>query len=117
LALARARGLSLVVALALAVTGTTLLWDGGPRWQLLLLIYLLTFAGTTLGCIAARATEGPLGWAQCSSARRYVSSPNAATGSRPSAKPLEPAPHVGVPAAVESLPRGGGAAPDRPVHT
>jgi 1,2-diacylglycerol 3-beta-glucosyltransferase len=54
---------AVVIALALAVTGTTPLWDGGPRWQLLL-IYLLTFAGTILGCIAARATDGPRGWAR-----------------------------------------------------
>jgi cellulose synthase/poly-beta-1,6-N-acetylglucosamine synthase-like glycosyltransferase len=54
-------GIALVVAMALAVTGTTSFWDGGPRWQLLL-IYLLTFAGTALGCIAARADQGPLGW-------------------------------------------------------
>ncbi|MGZ6623061.1 MAG: glycosyltransferase family 2 protein [Solirubrobacteraceae bacterium] len=54
-------GIALVIAMALAVTGTTPFWDGGPRWQLLL-IYLLTFAGTALGCIAARADQGPLGW-------------------------------------------------------
>lgn len=54
-------GLGLLGALFLWVSGQVPLWGGGPTWQLLF-FYLLAFGGTTLGCIAARAESGPLGW-------------------------------------------------------
>ena len=55
-------GVALLVSIVLAVTGTPF-FAGGPWWELLY-IYLLTFAGTMLGCVAARAALGPLGWIQ-----------------------------------------------------
>ena len=54
-------GLGLVAALVLAITGEAPFWGAGPTWQLAF-FYLLAFGGTTLGCVAARAGEGPLGW-------------------------------------------------------
>lgn len=56
-------GLSLAVALALAVTGTVPFWAGGSAWWLGI-VYLLTFAGTIFGCVAASAGEGAVGWAK-----------------------------------------------------
>ena len=54
-------GLGLLGALFLWISGQVPLWGGGPTWQLLF-FYLLAFGGTTLGCIAARSEQGPLGW-------------------------------------------------------
>ena len=36
-------------------------WGAGPTYQLVF-FYLLAFGGTSLGCIAARAEQGPVGW-------------------------------------------------------
>lgn len=46
-------GVSLIAALGLAATGTVPFWAGGPMWQLLI-VYVLAFGGTVLGCLAAR---------------------------------------------------------------
>jgi 1,2-diacylglycerol 3-beta-glucosyltransferase len=54
-------GLGLVAALVLWATGTTEFWGSGPTWQLGF-FYLLAYGGTILGCVAARAESGPLGW-------------------------------------------------------
>lgn len=54
-------GLGLLAALFLWASGETAFWGDGPTWQLAF-FYLLAFGGTTLGCIAARAGQGPLGW-------------------------------------------------------
>jgi 1,2-diacylglycerol 3-beta-glucosyltransferase len=54
-------GLGLVGALVLAITGVAPFWGAGPTWQLGF-FYLLAFGGTALGCIAARAEAGPIGW-------------------------------------------------------
>ncbi len=53
-------GVALVVAIALAVTGTDVFWDGGPWWQLVF-FYLLGFGGTILGCVASGARNGVAG--------------------------------------------------------
>ncbi len=125
-------GIALVIALALALTGATPFWDGGPRWQLLL-IYLLTFAGTILGCIAARAAEGPLGWIRGALvAHVYAfyswllwpvlvrSALRQLTERRDWVKTerevIEPARRARVGAAVETLPANADPAPRRPVH-
>jgi cellulose synthase/poly-beta-1,6-N-acetylglucosamine synthase-like glycosyltransferase len=55
-------GVGLVAAVLLAVLGVAPFWGGGPTWELLL-FYLLAFGGTSLGAIAARADQGPSGWA------------------------------------------------------
>jgi cellulose synthase/poly-beta-1,6-N-acetylglucosamine synthase-like glycosyltransferase len=54
-------GLGLLGALVLAITGVAPFWGAGPTWQLGF-FYLLAFGGTAMGCIAARAEAGPLGW-------------------------------------------------------
>jgi 1,2-diacylglycerol 3-beta-glucosyltransferase len=54
-------GVTLLAAIALAVTGTAPFWDGGPAWQIVL-FYLLGFGATMLGCVAARAASGWRGW-------------------------------------------------------
>ena len=54
-------GLGLLGALFLAIFGTAPFWGGGPTYQLLF-FYLLAFGGTSLGTIAARAEQGPVGW-------------------------------------------------------
>ncbi len=54
-------GASFAAAVALALLGVAPFWDDGPGWQLLL-VYVLAFGGTILGCIAARASAGPRGW-------------------------------------------------------
>jgi 1,2-diacylglycerol 3-beta-glucosyltransferase len=54
-------GLGLLGAVVLAILGVAPFWGGGPTWQLLL-FYLLAFGGTSLGTIAARADQGPVGW-------------------------------------------------------
>jgi cellulose synthase/poly-beta-1,6-N-acetylglucosamine synthase-like glycosyltransferase len=54
-------GLGLLGALFLAIFGTAPFWGGGPTYQLLF-FYLLAFGGTSLGTIAARAEQGPIGW-------------------------------------------------------
>jgi 1,2-diacylglycerol 3-beta-glucosyltransferase len=54
-------GVGLVAALVLAITGVAPFWGTGPTWQLVF-FYLLAFGGTAMGCIAARAEQGPLGW-------------------------------------------------------
>jgi cellulose synthase/poly-beta-1,6-N-acetylglucosamine synthase-like glycosyltransferase len=51
-------GMTLVAAIALAIAGTASFWTDGPWWQLAF-FYLLGFGGTMLGCIAARAGDGP----------------------------------------------------------
>jgi 1,2-diacylglycerol 3-beta-glucosyltransferase len=54
-------GVALVIAIILAATGEAPLWGGGPTWQLAL-VYVLTFGGTVLGCIASRTSSGVTGW-------------------------------------------------------
>jgi hypothetical protein len=54
-------GLGLVAGLVLWLSGVADFWGGGPTWQLAF-FYFLAFGGTALGCIAARAEDGPLGW-------------------------------------------------------
>jgi cellulose synthase/poly-beta-1,6-N-acetylglucosamine synthase-like glycosyltransferase len=56
-------GMSLVAAVALAITGTASFWTDGPWWQLAF-FYLLGFGGTMLGCVSARAGQGALGYAR-----------------------------------------------------
>ncbi len=56
-------GVGLLAALYLAASGSAPFWGGGPTWQLGF-FYLLAFGGTILGCVAARASRGPLGWLQ-----------------------------------------------------
>ncbi len=56
-------GIGLVAALFLALSGEAPFWGAGPTWQLGF-FYLLAFGGTILGCVAARASRGPLGWLQ-----------------------------------------------------
>ena len=56
-------GVGLLAALFLAVSGQEPFWGTGPTWQLGF-FYLLAFGGTILGCVAARASRGPLGWLQ-----------------------------------------------------
>ncbi len=55
-------GVALAIAIMLAATGEAPLWGGGPTWQLAL-VYVLTFGGTVLGCIAGRTSSGVKGWA------------------------------------------------------
>ncbi len=55
-------GIALVCSLILLATGEAVFWSGGPSWWLLV-VYLLAFGGTILGCIAGRAATGPAGWA------------------------------------------------------
>jgi cellulose synthase/poly-beta-1,6-N-acetylglucosamine synthase-like glycosyltransferase len=54
-------GIALVSAFVLAVLGIAPFWGGGPTWQLLL-VYVLAFGGTVLGCVAARRDDGLYGW-------------------------------------------------------
>jgi 1,2-diacylglycerol 3-beta-glucosyltransferase len=54
-------GVALVSAFALALLGIVPFWGGGPTWQLLL-VYLLAFGGTVLGCVAAKRDDGLHGW-------------------------------------------------------
>ncbi len=54
-------GLGLLGALFLLVSGQVPFWGDGPTIQLVF-FYLLAFGGTSLGCIAARSQQGPLGW-------------------------------------------------------
>jgi 1,2-diacylglycerol 3-beta-glucosyltransferase len=54
-------GFVLLVALALAATGTVPFWHDGPWWELVL-FYVLGFGGMVLGCIAGRAASGARGW-------------------------------------------------------
>jgi 1,2-diacylglycerol 3-beta-glucosyltransferase len=54
-------GAALGTAIVLAALGVAPFWHGGPGWQLAL-FYVLAFAGTVLGCIAARRSEGVRGW-------------------------------------------------------
>jgi 1,2-diacylglycerol 3-beta-glucosyltransferase len=54
-------GLGLLGAVLLAILGTAPFWGSGPTYQLVF-FYLLAFGGTSLGCIAARAGRGPIGW-------------------------------------------------------
>jgi 1,2-diacylglycerol 3-beta-glucosyltransferase len=56
-------GLGLVAAMFLSISGEAPFWGGGPTWQLGF-FYVLAFGGTILGCVAARASRGPLGWLQ-----------------------------------------------------
>ncbi len=50
-------GVTLLAAIALALTGAAPFWDGGPAWEIIF-FYLLGFGGTMLGCLAARAGRG-----------------------------------------------------------
>lgn len=54
-------GVALVSAFVLAILGVAPFWGGGPTWQLLV-VYLLAFGGTVLGCVAARRDDGVHGW-------------------------------------------------------
>lgn len=54
-------GLALVAALILAITDTAPVWGGGPTWHLVV-IYVLAFGGTVLGCVAARRHLGIRGY-------------------------------------------------------
>ena len=51
-------GAAFVGAVVLAATGVSAFWVAGPWWQLLL-IYLLGFGGTIIGCVASRAPMRP----------------------------------------------------------
>jgi 1,2-diacylglycerol 3-beta-glucosyltransferase len=50
-------GISLVVAIVLAATGTAGVWNGGPWWQIAF-FYILGFGGVILGCVARSASRG-----------------------------------------------------------
>lgn len=54
-------GLGLAADVVLWATGTAPIWDYGPSWELGL-FYALAFGGTIMGCIAACARRGPIGW-------------------------------------------------------
>jgi cellulose synthase/poly-beta-1,6-N-acetylglucosamine synthase-like glycosyltransferase len=54
-------GAALVSAFVLAILGVAPFWGGGPTWQLLV-VYLLAFGGTVLGCVAAKRDDGVHGW-------------------------------------------------------
>jgi 1,2-diacylglycerol 3-beta-glucosyltransferase len=54
-------GLGLLGAVILAISGTASFWGDGPTYQLVF-FYLLAFGATSLGTIAARAEQGPVGW-------------------------------------------------------
>jgi cellulose synthase/poly-beta-1,6-N-acetylglucosamine synthase-like glycosyltransferase len=54
-------GLGLAGAVLLAILGIAPFWGAGPTYQLIF-FYLLAFGGTSLGVIASRAEEGPIGW-------------------------------------------------------
>lgn len=54
-------GLGVLGAAFLWASGTAPIWGGGPVWQLAF-FYLLAYGGTIMGCVAARAEAGPLGW-------------------------------------------------------
>jgi cellulose synthase/poly-beta-1,6-N-acetylglucosamine synthase-like glycosyltransferase len=54
-------GVALVSAFVLAVLGIAPFWGGGPTWQLLV-VYLLAFGATVLGCVAAKRDDGVHGW-------------------------------------------------------
>jgi 1,2-diacylglycerol 3-beta-glucosyltransferase len=54
-------GLGLAGAVVLAILGTASFWGGDPTYQLIF-FYLLAFGGTSLGCIASRTQQGPIGW-------------------------------------------------------
>jgi cellulose synthase/poly-beta-1,6-N-acetylglucosamine synthase-like glycosyltransferase len=54
-------GFALASAFVLALLGVAPFWGGGPTWQLLL-VYLLAFGGTVLGCVAAKRNDGLHGW-------------------------------------------------------
>jgi cellulose synthase/poly-beta-1,6-N-acetylglucosamine synthase-like glycosyltransferase len=54
-------GLGLAGALLLAILGTAPFWGDGPTYQLVF-FYLLAFGGTSLGTIASRSEQGPIGW-------------------------------------------------------
>lgn len=54
-------GLAMLTAIVLWVTGTAP-FVGGDAWVQLVFIYVLAFAGTMLGAIAAREDEGVRGW-------------------------------------------------------
>lgn len=51
----------MVLSVLLAIFGVASFWGEGPTWQLAF-FYLLAFGGTTVGCMSARAGQGPLGW-------------------------------------------------------
>jgi 1,2-diacylglycerol 3-beta-glucosyltransferase len=53
-------GVAVVAAVVLAVTEVAPFWAGGPTWQLVV-VYLLAFGGTVLGCVAARRNQGVAG--------------------------------------------------------
>ncbi len=55
-------GAAFLTAVAVTLLDIAPFWNGGPTWQLLF-FYLLAFGGTILGCIAARRSDGPRGWA------------------------------------------------------
>jgi 1,2-diacylglycerol 3-beta-glucosyltransferase len=54
-------GLGLAGAALLAILGIAPFWGSGPTYQLVF-FYVLAFGGTSLGVIASRAEEGPVGW-------------------------------------------------------
>jgi 1,2-diacylglycerol 3-beta-glucosyltransferase len=54
-------GVALVSAFVLAILGVAPFWGGGPTWQLVV-VYLLAFGGTVLGCVAERRDDGVHGW-------------------------------------------------------
>ena len=124
-------GVALVVALALAVSGDDAVLGRRPRAGSCLLIYVLGFGGTMLGCIAARAADGPRGCAPRRPHRARLrvlhwllwpvlvrSAVRQLTERRDWVKterePLEPPPQARVPGGI---PRGAGGTPDHPVRT
>jgi cellulose synthase/poly-beta-1,6-N-acetylglucosamine synthase-like glycosyltransferase len=54
-------GIGLLANIILWATGTAPIWGDGPSWELCL-FYVLAVGGTVMGCIAARARSGPVGW-------------------------------------------------------
>jgi hypothetical protein len=56
-------GIGLLSGLFLWVTGTASFWGDQPLWQPFF-FYMLAYGGTIMGCVAARAGRGPLGWLQ-----------------------------------------------------
>jgi len=56
-------GIGLVSGIFLWVTGAASFWGDQPLWQLFF-FYMLAYGGTIMGCVAARAGRGPLGWLQ-----------------------------------------------------
>ncbi|MGH2907380.1 MAG: glycosyltransferase family 2 protein, partial [Solirubrobacterales bacterium] len=53
-------GIAMLVSLYLLISGTAPIWNGDTL-ATLAFFYVLGFGGTVMGCVAARAAQGPLG--------------------------------------------------------